>query len=342
MWSHPQPIRERGLGVAGLVTAWTAALALAAPARAAAPDTPPGEAYVETLPGTELGLEMLPVPAGRFRPGSPEGSPGRDDDEGPGPEVAVGGFWMSRHEIDWDVYDAFRLGKAVAGPSSAAGAPAGADAVTRPTPPYGDESFGFGKGRRPAIAMTHHAAMEFTHWLSQQTGRAYRLPTEAEWEYACLAGGAGPWSEGVDEAALPRHAWFFDNADFRTNPVGGKEPNAWGLHDLLGNVAEWVLDRYEPDAWSRLEEGAERPVLLPGDERYPHVVKGGSWDDDPVDLRCAARRASGPGWSRRDPQIPQSIWWHTDATFAGFRVVRAVEEDPRLAGLRSAVTEDSP
>jgi len=249
---------------------------------------------------------------------------------------------MSKYEVSWDLYDAFRLDNVKVPPPSGGSAHPGVDAITRPTPPYGDKSFGFGKGTRPAISMTHHAAMEFTHWLSRMTGHAYRLPTEAEWEYACLAGGEGPWPWGDDEDAVEEHAWYLDNADFQTQPVGELAPNAWGIHDPAGNVAEWVLDRYEPDAWTRLAEGAERPVVLPGIERYPDVVKGGSWDDLPVALRCAARRASEPGWSRRDPQIPQSIWWHTDATFVGFRVVRAYEEDERLVGLRSEVTEDSP
>jgi formylglycine-generating enzyme required for sulfatase activity len=285
---------------------------------------------------------MMPIPAGRVRPGSDPGDPDRGDDEGPGPEVGIGAFWMSSREITWDLYDAFRLSSDVGQPAAAGGPPEGVDAVTRPTRPYGDESFGFGKEERPAIAMTHHGAMEFTRWLSRETGRAYRLATEAEWEYACLAGGEGPWSEGIDAEALPRHAWFAPNSDFRTQPVGEREPDAWGLHDIHGNVAEWVLDRYEPDAWSLIEEGAERPVVLPGDERYPHVVKGGSWDDEALDLRCAARRPSRSAWSRRDPQIPQSIWWHTDATFVGFRVVRAVDEDEKLVGLRSGMNLDSP
>jgi formylglycine-generating enzyme required for sulfatase activity len=316
---------------------------LAASAAAAQPaETPAGEPYVEAVPGKDLVLEMVPIPAGRLRPGSDPATPERGDDEGPGEEVAIGAFWMSKREISWDVYDAFRLSTAVSDPAGTPGGPGGADAITRPTPPYGDESFGFGKGERPAISMTHHAAMEFTRWLSRQTGRAYRLPTEAEWEYACLAGGEGPWSAGVDTDTLEEHAWYFDNADFRTQPVGGLAPGAWGLLDMHGNVAEWVLDGYRADAWTKDVAGDRMPVVIPGDERYPHVVKGGSWDDDPPELRCAARRASEGGWSRRDPQIPQSIWWHTDATFVGFRVVRAVEEDERLAGLRSEVTEDSP
>jgi formylglycine-generating enzyme required for sulfatase activity len=303
--------------------------------------------YVETIPGTPLTFEMIAIPGGSFTIGSPASEPNRAPDEGPQQTVRIRPFWMGRTEVTWDEYDAFAFAQAIAGAqagASAAPAAAGADAITRPTPPYADESFGYGKGRQPAISMQHHGAMEYCRWLSAKTGKAYRLPTEAEWEYAARAGSTSAYSFGDDPARLSEVAWYTANADGHPHVVGTKAANRWGLHDMHGNVAEWCLDRYEGDAYRTFTPGTPGtigPVLLPTERRYPHVARGGSWDDDPRRLRSAARRASNPEWNRRDPQSPQSIWWFTDATFVGFRVVRAVEEQENLRGLRSTITRDS-
>lgn len=302
------------------------------------------EPYVERIPGTNVAFDMVLVPGGTFEMGSPADQPGRGPDEGPRHAVTVGGFWIGRHEVTWDEYDRFAFGGANIPPAALAPPAAGAEGgrgasvevVTRPTPPYGDESFGFGKGRQPVINITHHAAMEYTRWLSQATGKSYRLPTEAEWEFAARAGSADAYSFGRDPKRLDEYAWHAANAGERPHPVGLKKPNALGIHDLHGNVSEWCLDQYAPDAYAR------SPLLLPSDHRYPDVARGGSWADDPKQLRSAARRGSSEAWSRRDPQNPQSIWWHTDATIVGFRIARAVEEEPALRGVRSKVTRDSP
>ena len=116
---------------------------------------------------------------------------------------------------------------------------------------------------------------------------------------------------------------------------------------MHGNLAEWCLDQYDPDSYKQFANSTKEapillPVSLPTDKRYPHVARGGSWADPPRELRSAARRGSDPDWNRRDPQSPQSIWWHTDATIVGFRVARAVEEYPQLRGIRSKVTRNSP
>ncbi len=301
------------------------------------------EPYSESIPGTKVAFEMAAIPAGSLLLGSPAGEAGRGADEGTQVRVSLGAFWMGRHEVTWNEFDLFAIERKSA--SEAAASPAsGIDAVTRPTPPYADESFGYGKGRQPALSMTHHAAMEYCRWLSQRTGRTYRLPTEAEWEYACRAGGTSRYGFGDDAEPLADHAWFRDNADERPRPVGRKKANAWGLFDIHGNVAEWVLDRYERDVYARwaAKPGPPGPVLLPDQSRYPNSVRGGSWDDAAAVQRCAARRASDPSWNRRDPQRPQSIWWLTDATHVGFRVVRALEEQEDLVGLRSKLTRDSP
>jgi formylglycine-generating enzyme required for sulfatase activity len=299
--------------------------------------------YVETIPGTNVTFAMVPLAGGRFRMGSPADEAGRLEDEGPSHEVTVRPFWMSAREVTWDEYDKFWLDEHVPAASTAAEIrAAGVDGLTRPTPPYADESFGYGKGKQPVISVTHHAAMEYTRWLSRRTGKPYRLPTEAEWEYACRAGTSTAYSFGNDPALLAENAWYTGNAAEGPEPVGGRKANPWGLYDMHGNVAEWVLDAYDKGYYATLSSGVVGPVLLPGEQRFPHVARGGSWDHDAAKLRCAARLFSSPRWIRRDPQRPQSIWWLTDATFVGLRVVRALEEQPELVGLRSRVTKESP
>ncbi|HEX7119098.1 MAG TPA: formylglycine-generating enzyme family protein [Longimicrobiales bacterium] len=240
----------------------------------------PTEAYTETLPGTVVSFEMVPVPAGRAEVRTPNGVD----------TVAVGPFWMSRIEVTWDVYDVWVFGLDAGGQ---VGTGKGADAVSRPSKPYVLPGAEFGHQGRPALAMTHHAATRFARWLSERTGRKYRLATEAEWEHACRAGAAGP------PDALSDHAWYRENSDGRTHPGAMRAPNAFGLYDLLGNVAEWV-------------DGADGTP----------VVKGGSYADGRDAVHCDARQAQSPAWNMTDPQLPKSRWWLADAPFVGFRLVR--------------------
>jgi formylglycine-generating enzyme required for sulfatase activity len=170
------------------------------------------------------------------------------------------------------------------------------------------------------------AARTFCNWLSAKTGRYYRLPTEAEWEYACRAGTTTAYSFGDDPAQLADHAWSFDNSNEKYHPVGQKKPNPWGLFDMHGNVAEWVLDQHDTQFYAKQADGvADNPLNTPT-TLDPRVVRGGSWDDDPEMLRSAARGKSTPDWKQRDPQIPKSIWYSTDAPFVGFRIVRPLRE----------------
>jgi formylglycine-generating enzyme required for sulfatase activity len=253
--------------------------------------------------------------------GSPATEAGRQPDEGPQHKVTLKPFYMAAKEVTWDEYDEFafsndirrkrRLG--LTGPKDAG------DAVSRPTPPYADESWGWGKEAQPVIGITQHSATKYCEWLSARTGRKYRLPTEAEWEYAARAGSTTAYSFGDDPAQLGDYAWYKANSEEQPHVGGQKKPNAWGLFDMHGNVAEWTRDAYSADFYAK--SPADNPVNDPGKELYPHVVRGGSWDDEPAKLRSAARRSSLEAWSRRDPQNPKSLWWHTDATFVGFRVV---------------------
>ena len=288
-------------------------------AAAAPPATAP---YTETIPETKITFEMVPIAAGTFTMGSPDSEPGHQPDESPQHQVTVPAFYMGKVEVTWDEYDQFgfkldlqrkrKLGLQL--PQDAG------DAVTRPTPPYADESWGWGKEKQPVIGITQYAAVKYCEWLSARTGKKYRLPTEAEWEYAARAGTKTAYSWGDDQAQAGEYAWFRANSEEQPHVGGQKKPNPWGLHDMHGNAAEWTRDLYAKDFYTPAP--ATAPFNDPGKALYPHAVRGGSWDDDAVKLRSAARRSSTEAWSRRDPQNPKSLWWHTDATFVGFRVVR--------------------
>jgi formylglycine-generating enzyme required for sulfatase activity len=221
--------------------------------------------------------------------------------------------------------------------------PADADAISRPTPAYADPTFGYGHDSFPALSMTHHAAMEYCRWLSQKTGKEYRLPTEAEWEWACRAGSKTAWCYGDKPDQLKDYGWFADNSEDSPQKVGQKKPNAWGLYDMHGNVGEWCLDLYKKDFYATLSRDKPTllPVNLPTDVRYGHVVRGGSFSDKAPALRSAARCSSQKDWNKQDPQQPKSIWWLTDGQIVGFRIVRAVEEYDNLKGLRSKIKWES-
>jgi formylglycine-generating enzyme required for sulfatase activity len=186
-------------------------------------------------------------------------------------------------------------------------------------------SFGMGKSGYPAINMTQYAALSYCRWLTALTGHFYRLPTEAEWEYACRAGTRTAYHFGDDPEQLDEYAWYYDNSNGTYQKIGTKKPNQWGLYDMHGNVAEWTMDQYIPDYYAFEGRPGENPFAAPT-TLYPRVVRGGSWDDDPEDLRSATRRGSQPRWKQRDPQLPKSNWWQTDASFLGFRVVRPLKD----------------
>jgi formylglycine-generating enzyme required for sulfatase activity len=326
-----------------LAVCWLGPPADDVPAGRAAAPAPPHKGYVEPIPGSKVSFALVPIPGGTFLMGSPPGEPGRGADEGPQHPVTVRPFWMGRCEVTWDEFDLFWKDKPGGKEDKEPEKPANADAVTRPTPPYADETFEHGREGHPVLGITHHAAMQYCRWLSLKTGKVYRLPTEAEWEYACRAGTQTAYFFGNDPKLLGDYAWFAGNAEDKTHEVGKKKPNPWGLYDMYGNVAEWCLDHYKKDYYAGFprDKPALWPVLLPTADRFPHVARGGSWADEAAQCRSAARRGSDKSWIKLDPQRPQSIWWLTSADFVGFRVVRAVEEQDNLKGLRSKVTRES-
>jgi formylglycine-generating enzyme required for sulfatase activity len=307
--------------------------------------------------GNEIKLEakfdMVPIPGGVFLMGSPDREMGRGSDEGPQHPVKIQPFWMGKFEVLWDEYDIFR-GELGMGHKDDFNdrRKKDVDAITGPTQPYGEggaPDFGNDHRGHPAIRITQHAAWEYCRWLSKKTGKTYRLPTEAEWEWAARAGTTTAYFFGDDPKQLDDYAWYVKNSplnpgeDTQSHKPGTRKPNPWGLYDMYGNVSEWCLDQYDKNYYQKFPSDKLNlwPVLIPSDRRFSHVVRGGSFADDPARCRSAARRGSDPSWIKDDPQKPQSVFWLTRMDWVGFRVVRPVEEQDNLKGLRSKVTHES-
>lgn len=289
------------------------------------------KAYTNTIPGTKVNYAMVPIPGGTFLMGTPSNEPGRKPDEAPQHQVKIDPFWMGKYEVTWNEFELFMYPdeeKKAAGAEENPYKDNLSDGVSRPTKPYVEMSFGMGKDGFPAISMTQHAANKFCQWLSAKTGHYYRLPTEAEWEYACRAGTTTAYSWGDDPMQVGDYAWYVENSDWKYQKVGKKNPNPWGLHDMHGNVIEWTLDQYDPDFYQQFKDKiADNPHNW-ATNPYPHSARGGSWDDGPALLRSGARRASSKAWKQQDPQLPKSVWYHTDAQFLGFRLVRPLKVAP--------------
>jgi formylglycine-generating enzyme required for sulfatase activity len=308
-------------------------------------------AYQQTIPGSTVMFEMVPIPGGQLPLGSPEDEAERGQGEGPQVDIEVAPFWIGRFEVTWAEYKMYmalcstfeKFDDLGIRPVTAANQ---IDAITAPSKLY-DPSFTFDSGedpRQPAVSMSQYAAKQYTKWLSLLTGQFYRLPTEAEWEYACRAGQATAYSFGEDPADLSEYGWFYDNSDYKSHPVGQKKPNGWGLYDMHGNASEWVLDQYQIDWYGILQNGKSQNGKHQGPQLraldaicwpttlYPRVLRGGSWNLDPRDCRSACRREShDDDWRSLDPCFPQSPWWFaSDASQdVGFRIVRPYQIPPR-------------
>lgn len=242
------------------------------------------KAFIEKIEGTPAHFTLVPVPVGRIAVSGPDGEPRFTD---------VGPFWVGATEVTWELYDLF-----VFGLDQGEVLPPGTDAVTRPSKPYIAPDRGFGHEGFPAMSMSHRGAAEFCNWLSAKTGRKYRLPSEAEWQYAAAAGSSGAYSFEHDTGLLAEFAWYTDNAGGTTHRAGSKKANGWGLFDVHGNVAEWC----------------------DGIDGKP-IARGGSYRDGADALRLDHRMPPNAAWNASDPQIPKSKWWLADAPFVGFRVV---------------------
>ena len=292
------------------------------------------ESYACDAPKSDVKFSMVAIPGGEFWMGIPDSESDRNEDEGPRVKQKIQAFWIGKHEVTWDEYELFQLtqeGRNKDGSlkrKSISESPI--DSISQPTPPYQPMDFGMGRKGFPAVCMTHHAANKYCQWLSAQTGHFYRLPTEAEWEYAARAGAETAFFWGDDPGKLSEHAWYYENSDkSQYSRVGTKKPNPWGLHDMYGNVCEWCLDQYTSNAYQKVFASSSQAIQTPrwvrSQTAYPHVARGGSYDDDAKDCRSAARKASDPSWKQQDPQLPKSIWYLTDAPWLGFRIVRFSE-----------------
>lgn len=293
--------------------------------------------YKVVIPGTDVEFEMVPVPGGVAKLGSPESEAGRGTDEGPQYEVELPPYWAGKCEVTWAEYKLFMGMYNIFKKFQTQGIRGVTDenrglAVTAPTPLY-EPSFTYEYGedpRQPAITMTQFAARQYTKWLSGITGQQYRLPSEAEWEHAARAGSAASYSFGDDVSQLGDYAWYSGNADAGAKPVGTKKPNAFGLHDMHGNVAEWTVDQYTEDGYPSLAgkkndfvSAVKWPTVA-----YPRTVRGGSWEFDAEKVRSASRLGSNDEeWKDQDPNIPLSPWWFTTdpARGVGFRLFRSAK-----------------
>jgi formylglycine-generating enzyme required for sulfatase activity len=297
--------------------------------------------FTETVPGTSVAFNMIAVTGGTFKMGSPADEPYRKDDEAPVREVTVSSFYMGEVEVVWSDYEAFfretrsegRIDPKVIMEKNLNPV----DGVSGPTPFYGQVDQGWGFGKSPAITMSHYAAQTYCQWLSLKTGKKYRLPTEAEWEYAARGNTSTPyffegnpkkftrdrwWNSvfGVDTAVINTYVIYAENSGGRTHHADNVASNPFGLKNMLGNVMEYCSDWYSETAYSETPDKVTDPR---GPESgVEHVIRGGSFTSDAKDLRIACRDYSRTEeWLKTDPQSPKSIWWLSDCIKIGFRVV---------------------
>lgn len=284
-----------------------------------------------TIPGTDVVFQMEPIPGGEITVGS---------DQRP---YHVAPFWMGRFEVTWaeyrkymDLYETFKQfqinGQRRVNEQNEV------DAITAPTPLY-DPSYTFEFGedpRQPAITVTQYSAKQYTKWLSAITGLQFRIPAEAEWEHACRAGASTPYYYGDSPDSLGDYAWFQDNTDWEgTKNVGQKKPNAWGLYDMHGNAAEWVLDGPDADTPADADKTLHAATdWLRSTEPDQRKVCGGSWELAAEECTATSRLLSDHmAWKDVDPNIPKSPWWFTDdpARGVGFRIIRPLKTVDREA-----------
>ncbi|MCL2073509.1 MAG: SUMF1/EgtB/PvdO family nonheme iron enzyme [Marinilabiliaceae bacterium] len=313
--------------------------------------------FKEQIPGTSVSFNMVAIDGGTFEMGSYENEPFRKNNEGPVRKISLSPFFIAETEVTWEMYWAFyseTMSEGRIPPREVLVANEKAknsifdifnkdktnievDAISGPTPPFGFPDQGWGGDDRPAIMMTHYAAEIFCLWLSQKTGKKYRLPTEAEWEYAARADTKTPYffegdpknfSDkgffrkifGADTTNINSFVTYAKNSRNKTGEPSRVRKNPYGLTNMLGNVLEYCSDWYAPDAYSQTDSEIANPKgPTTGTE---HVVRGGYYLSTPEDLRCAARFSTEhENWLKTDPQIPKSIWWYSDFKGIGFRVV---------------------
>jgi formylglycine-generating enzyme required for sulfatase activity len=222
----------------------------------------PGSQFSECASGCPA---MIVVPAGSFKMGSAATQADRSPNEGPQHEVTIAKpFAVGMTEVTFAQWDA----------CVAAGA----------CRELGDNAWG--RRDRPVINVSWSDAVKYVEWLARVTGKPYRLPSEAEWEYAARAGTTTRFSFGDDDSKLNGYAWYLKNSDRKTQAVGTKTANGFGLYDMRGNVYEWIAD-----PWHENYENAPSDGSVWRDNPVPnrHVARSGSWYFDAKNLRSASR-----------------------------------------------------
>jgi formylglycine-generating enzyme required for sulfatase activity len=220
---------------------------------------------VAPIVSIHLEPEMMIIPAGTFQQGDSRGE--ENVNEHPLREVHIKKFALGRFEVTFEEFDRFAM------------------STGRPLP--GDE--GWGRERHPVINISWEDAVEYATWISERTGSRYRLPTESEWEYAARNMGKDEiWAGTSEQDQLANYAWFNTNSTGRTQPVGTQHANGLGLHDMSGNVWEWVQDCWHDDyqhaptngsAWLKENDGS----------CGTRVRRGGGWTNAPMSLRSSSR-----------------------------------------------------
>ncbi|MCI5141876.1 MAG: formylglycine-generating enzyme family protein [Candidatus Electrothrix sp. ATG1] len=233
-------------------------------------DTYDPPSFRDRLSNSAAGPEVVLLPGGRFRMGDIQGK--GSIDERPVHGVELDCFALARYPVTFAEYDAFCRA-------------AGKD---KPK----DE--GWGRGQRPVINVTWQDAVEYCQWLSRETRQTYRLPTEAEWEYACRAGSASAYCFGDDEKSLDEYAWYEKNSDRKTHPVGEKKANAWGLHDMHGNVWEWCQDGDSGEYYGECRDQGVVKNPQGASSSWDRVLRGGAWSHEVRYCRSSCRFRDDP------------------------------------------------
>jgi formylglycine-generating enzyme required for sulfatase activity len=237
-----------------------------------------------------IGMKLVLIPKGKFTMGSPESEKGRQKDETQHEVTISKDYYLGVYEVTQSEYK---------------------QVMNKNPSNFQGEKIKGDSSPHPVDQVSWNDAVEFCKRLSglpeeKKAGRVYRLPTEAEWEYACRAGSTTAYSFGESSQSLSDYAWFSNNSDDRTHPVGQKKPNAWGLYDMHGNVFEWCSDWY-----------AEYPKGAVSDPAGPKVssdsvYRGGCWYYGVAVCRSAHRR-------RFDPSLRVILY--------GFRVALSSESE---------------
>ena len=267
--------------------------------------------FQEKIPGTSVAFDMIAIPGGELL---------RKNEGNQDSVVPIAPFFMGKIEVTWDEYQAFLSETESEG--RVMNNNTDVDAISGATPPFGDPSQGWGMGKRPAITMTWHAANTYCRWLSQKTGKKYRLPSKAEWEYACKAGSKTDFFFGGDvkdyeskgfleklfqntSDEINKYVIWSGNSNGKTGLPEDVQPNGFGLLNMLGNVKEFCIDTV---------------MVANNRTKLEHVTKGGSFKSTVPEF-LLKDHTQHDKWMMTDPQIPKSIWWYSDCNDVGFRVV---------------------